>query len=80
MKILVVDGRANVNDKTSDGNPLLYRAILGQFVDIVRVLVVDGSADVNARTADDEALLAVAKKTRNEQIIKILQDAGATEE
>ena len=37
-------------------------------------------ADVNARTADGGPLLTVAKKTGNAEIIKILEDAGATEE
>ena len=76
---ILVDGGADVDARSGDGNPLLRRAILGQSTGIVRILVVDGNADVNAKTADGDALLTVAKRTRNSEILEILEDAGATE-
>ena len=42
-------------------------------------MLVEAEADVNARTEDGDPLLTVAKKTRNEEIIRILEDAGAVE-
>ena len=75
---LVEDGKANHSAKDSGGDPVLYRAIRGQFVEIIRILV-DADADVNAETADGESLLTKAKKTQNDQIINILEAKGATE-
>ena len=78
VRILVNEG-ADVDARDGDGDPPLRRAIFGQFTDIVRILVVDGDADVNAKTADGDLLFTLAKRTRNAEIIKILEDAGATE-
>ena len=47
--------------------------------DLVKVLV-DGGANVNIKDMVDQRILAFAKQMGNQEIITILEDAGATED
>ena len=78
VRILVVDGNADVDTKGGFGDPVLHGAIKKDAVEIVRILV-NANADVNAEDRFGKSPLTRAQEGGNSQIIKILEDAGATE-
>ena len=65
-----------LTSRDSEGNPILFRAILKGNVSIVEILV-DAEADVNARDAEGNTLLRIAVSQGNTAIVQILVDAGA---
>ena len=75
VRRLVVGG-ANVNARTSDGDPLIYEAIWRNHVEIVRILT-DAGAFVNVNDSDGDPVLLDAIWRDHGQIVQILVDAGA---
>src|SRR5207247_883839 len=76
---LLVDGGANVNAVDGQGNtPLIWSAQSGN-PEVVRLLLSKG-ADPNAsnkKLSGNFTALAIAKFKKNEEIVKVLTEAGA---
>lgn len=77
----LLDGGANVNARDSEGYTALMRVVLNGDADLVRQLLSAGAAPNlrNSRLAGEPTALGLAKLKKNEVIIKMLTDAGATE-
>ena len=80
VKLLLESG-ANVNASDGGGYTALMRAILNGDADLVQQLLSAGAAPNlrNSRLAGKPTALGLAKLKKNEVIIKMLTDAGATE-
>ena len=77
----LVEHGADVNAQTNDGYTALMRAVTiggGRRVEMVRFLV-DHGADVNAQDNYGGTALMYAKLSGNQEIIDLLEAAGATE-
>ena len=75
VKTLLAYG-ANVNTTDNVGNVALMDALIFGDVDIIDLLIKSG-ADVNAQDAQKVPILERAKKISGENIIKMLETAGA---
>lgn len=80
VKLLLESG-ANVNSRDGEGYTALMRVVLNGDADLVQQLLSAGAAPNlrNSRLAGDRTALGLAKLKKNEVIIKMLTDAGATE-
>ena len=72
----LVAGGANVNARTSDGDPLIYEAVWRNHVEIVRILT-DAGAHVNVNDSDGNPVLVEAIWRDYMDVVQILVDAGA---
>lgn len=79
---LLLDNGANVdgNIYTQGLTPIMYAVSgIGVINEKMTKLLINYGADVNIKTSDGESVLSMAKDTNNKNLIKILEDAGATE-
>jgi ankyrin repeat protein len=76
MVKILIEGKANLNQKDSNGNTSLIHAASRGYAEIVRQLI-DHHADLDIKNNDGFTALTIAQQRRRTEIVAMLKKAGA---